>query len=352
MAGVFDPISVRATTFKNRLVMSPMCMYSAIDGVAQPFHFAHYGSRASGGLGLIIVEATGITPEGRISPKCLGIWNDEQVEAFKPITKYIKEQGSVAGIQLAHAGRKASTWANEQISLELGGWETISATDVPFLADERPPIALTIEGIQQAVEDFKKAAERAVEAGFEVIEIHAAHGYLIHQFLSPLCNTRTDEYGGSLANRMRFLCEVITATRNVIPEGMPLFVRISATDWIEEGWTPEDSVILANTIAPLGVDVLDCSSGAIIPNVKIPVEPLYQTFLAEKVKAESSLLTGAVGLITDAHEAEIIIREKRADFVILGRELLRNPFFALEAAHELGAVTEWIPQYERGKWRN
>lgn len=350
MATLFDALTIRSITFKNRLVMSPMCMYSAKNGVAQTFHLAHYGSRACGGLGLILVEATGITPEGRISPRCLGIWNDEQVAAFQPITQFIKEQGSVAGIQLAHAGRKASTWENKQLSLEQGGWETISSTNIPFLPEERAPKALSVEEIQEVVNDFKKAAKRAVDAGFEVIEIHAAHGYLIHQFLSPLCNTRSDEYGGSIENRMRFLCEVIQAVRSEIPEGMPLFVRISATDWHEQGWTPEDSVILANTIAPLGVDVLDCSSGAIIPHVKIPVAPLYQTFLAEKVKHESPLLTGAVGLITNAEEAESIVQEKRADFVFLGRELLRNPYFALQAAHQLGAETDWIFQYQRGKW--
>lgn len=351
MSHLFDPITVRALTFKNRIVMSPMCMYAADNGMPNNFHLVHYGTRASGGTGLIMVEATGITPAGRISPKCLGIWNDEQVAAFKPITQFIQSQGSVAGIQLAHAGRKASTWLNEQLSLEKGGWETISSVNVPFLAEERAPKALSKEEIKEVVIDFQKAAKRAIDAGFEVIEIHAAHGYLIHQFLSPLCNTRTDEYGGSLENRLRFLCEIITAVRTVIPEGMPLFVRISATDWHEKGWTPEDSVVLANTIAPLGVDVVDCSSGAIIPHVKIPAGPLYQTFLAEKVKKESPLLTGAVGLITQVQEAESILHEGRADFVFLARELLRNPYFALQAAHELGVETKWIPQYERGKWR-
>ncbi len=351
MSHLFDPISVREITFKNRIVMSPMCMYAAENGLPNDFHLVHYGTRASGGVGLVMVEATGITPAGRISPKCLGIWNDEQVAEFKKITHFVHSQGSVAGIQLAHAGRKASTWGNDQLTLNEGGWETISSSNIPFLPEERAPKALTIEEIQQAVEDFKKAAIRAVNAGFKVIEIHAAHGYLIHQFLSPLCNNRTDAYGGGFDNRTRFLREVIAGVREVISDKMPLFVRISATDWHPEGWTPENSVQLANVLKTIGVDVIDCSSGAIIPHVKIPVAPLYQTFLAEKVKKESAILTAAVGLITTPQEAESIIHEERADFVFLARELLRDPYFALRAAHELQQETNWIFSYERGKWR-
>jgi len=353
MSSVFEPLNIRNITFKNRIVVSPMCQYSAIDGFANDWHLVHLGSRAVGGAGLIITEAAAVSPQGRISPGDLGIWKDEHIEFLKRITAFIEKQGAVAGIQLAHAGRKAShhtAWdGGKSLTENEGAWQTIAPSDIPFAPGEPVPDQMSLVQIRQCITDFATAAQRALDAGFKLIEIHAAHGYLINEFLSPISNKRTDEYGGSFNNRIRLLLEITEATRKVMGYNLPLFVRISATDWIEGGWTPEDSVALAKILKTASVDLIDCSSGGNSPLQKITTGPLYQLSFAEKIKKDANILTGAVGMITNAAEAEQIIKNKQADLVIIGRQFLRDPYFPLHAAKELGNEIKWPVQYERAK---
>lgn len=348
---LFKPITFRNVELKNRIVMSPMCMYSAEEGVANDFHFVHYGSRAQGGAGLIIVEATGVEPRGRITNKCLGIWNDEQALALKKIVDFVHQNSeSKIGIQLAHAGRKGSVSAetNRQMSLEEG-WETIAPSPIPFHHSERIPHELSVEEIKTLVEDFRKAAKRSVEAGFDVLEIHGAHGYLIHQFLSPLSNTRTDEYGGSFENRARFLMEIVDAVNSEITEKQALFVRISGTEYAENGWEITDSVELSKTLKDKNVDLIDVSSGGNINGVTIPLRPGYQVPLAEDVKKNAEIQTGAVGLITSAEQAEEILQNGQGDLIFLAREILRNPYFAVQSSWESGDDCFYPHQYLRAK---
>jgi 2,4-dienoyl-CoA reductase-like NADH-dependent reductase (Old Yellow Enzyme family) len=356
MAQLFTPLTLRGVTLPNRLVVSPMCMYSAQDGFANDWHLVHLGSRAVGGAGLIIQEATAVSPEGRITPADLGIWQDEHLPFLQRITAFIEAQGAVPGIQLAHAGRKASHRSPWQGGTEVapaeGGWPTVAPSALPFIPTETAPQALDAAGIAKVIEDFRAATERAVAAGYKVIEVHAAHGYLLHEFLSPLSNQRTDEYGGSFENRSRLLREVTAAVRAALPEAYPLLVRISATDWVEDGWSADDSVALARELQGLGVDLIDCSTGGNVPKAPIPVGPGYQVAFAARVRQETGLPTGAVGLITDARQAEEIVASGQADLVLLARELLRDPYFPLHAARELGVDLAWPNQYERAKPRH
>jgi len=348
---LFTPITFRNVELKNRIVMSPMCMYSAVKGVANDFHFVHYGSRAQGGVGLLITEATAVEPRGRISDKCLGIWNDEQALALKKIVDFVHENSeSKIGIQLAHAGRKGSVSAetNRQMSLEEG-WETIAPSPIPFHHSERVPHELSVDEIKTLVEDFRKAAKRAVEVGFDVLEIHGAHGYLIHQFLSPLSNTRTDEYGGNPENRARFLMEIVDAVNSEITENQALFVRISGTEYAENGWEISDSVELAKVLKTKNVDLIDVSSGGNINGVTIPLKPSYQVPLAEDVKKTSEIETGVVGLITSAEQAEEILQNGQADLIFLAREILRNPYFAVQSSWKNGDDCFYPHQYLRAK---
>ena len=353
MALLFQPITFRSITLKNRIVVSPMCEYSSIDGFANDWHLVHLGSRAVGGAGLVISEAAAVSPEGRISPDDLGIWKDEHVIFLKRITDFIHAHGSVAGIQLAHAGRKASTnspWrGSNTVSEEKGGWQTVAPSPNPFKNTDPLPKELSITDIKKCVQDFKDAAIRSHAAGFKVIEIHAAHGYLINSFLSPLSNNRTDKYGGSLENRARFLLEIIDAVREVWTEDLPLFVRISAIDWVPGGITIEDSIELVRMIQHKGVDLIDCSSGGVSSEQQIAVGPLYQVPFAHAIKRETGMQTGAVGLITNAQQAEDILANNQADLIIIARQFLRDPYFPLHAARELGHDLTWPVQYERAK---
>ena len=353
MAKLFTPLTIKAVTLKNRIVVSPMCEYSSVDGFANEWHLVHLGSRAVGGAALILTEATAVSPEGRISPDDLGIWKNAHLDKLKTIVSFIHKQGSVAGIQLAHAGRKASFAApwkgGKQLSRESGGWQAVAPSAIPFYPDDTAPEALTKEGIEKVIADFKAASQRALSAGFKVIEIHAAHGYLIHEFLSPLSNQRADEYGGSFENRIRFLLEVTEAIQSVWPKEQPLFVRISATDWAPGGWEEQEAVKLAGILKDKGIDLIDCSSGGLVHTQKIPVGPGYQVPFAKKIKNEKGILTGAVGMITSAEQAEAILEKGEADLVIMARELLRNPYFPLHAAGQLGAETAWPQQYLRAK---
>lgn len=352
MTHLFDPLAIRDITFSNRVFVSPMCEYSSTDGYASDWHFVHLGSRAVGGAGLVLTEATAVVPEGRISPQDLGIWKDEHIEPLARVVRFIHEQGSVAGMQLAHAGRKASTYApgagHGTVPEGEGGWKNVLAPSALRFTDGYPmPRALSIDGIAEIVSAFAAAARRACEAGFRVIEIHAAHGYLIHEFLSPLSNQRTDAYGGSFENRTRILREVVAAVRGAWPEGAPVFVRISATDWIEGGWDIQQSVELARQLKGLGVDLIDCSSGGNVAHAQIPVGPGYQTEFAEQIRREAGILTGAVGMITSAVQAEHILATGQADAVIIAREMLRDPYWPLRAARELGQSISWPVQYLR-----
>lgn len=351
---LFSPFRIRDVTLRNRIAVSPMCEYSSEDGFASDWHLVHLGSRAVGGAALVITEATAVTPEGRISPKDLGIWKDEHVEVLARCVAFIKSQGAVAGVQLAHAGRKASTdvpWRGGKFLMpEAGGWLPIFAPSaIPYYEGNPEPVALDKAGIDSVRRAFVHGARRSLAAGFEVIELHSAHGYLIHEFLSPLSNHRTDEYGGSFENRTRLIREIIADVREVWPERLPLLVRISATDWAEGGWDIDQSVELARIIGPMGVDLIDCSSGALLAGAKIPIGPLYQTQFAERIRKDSGVATGAVGMITTAKEAEGIIAGGRADIVLLAREMLRDPYFALHAAKELGGDVRWPDQYLRAK---
>jgi 2,4-dienoyl-CoA reductase-like NADH-dependent reductase (Old Yellow Enzyme family) len=352
MTHLFDPLAIRDITFANRVFVSPMCQYSSTDGYANDWHFVHLGSRATGGAGLVLTEATAVLPEGRISPQDLGIWRDDHVEPLIRIARFIHEQGSVAGMQLGHAGRKASTyapWAGQgMIPENKGGWNNVVAPSALAFTDDYPmPQALSIDGIKNIVSAFAAAARRACEAGFRVIEIHAAHGYLIQEFLSPLSNQRTDAYGGSFENRTRVLREIVAAVRGSWPEGAPLFVRISATDWIDGGWDIEQSVELARQLKQLGVDLIDCSSGGNAEHAKMPVGAGYQTPFAEQIRGEANILTGAVGMITSPIQAEHIMVTGQADAVLVARELLRDPYWPLRAARELGQPISWPVQYLR-----
>ncbi|GAA3017007.1 NADH:flavin oxidoreductase/NADH oxidase [Streptomyces fulvorobeus] len=363
MSALFEPYVLRSLTIPNRVWMSPMCQYSAEvfgpnAGVANDWHFSHYAARAAGGTGLVLVEATAVSPEGRISPADLGLWNDTQVEAFRRITAFLAAQGSVPGIQLAHAGRKASTerpWRGGG-PIEAGapggeGWLPVAPSPAAYDDDRPAPRELTVDEIGEIVEQFADAARRALAAGFEVAEIHGAHGYLIGQFLSPHSNRRTDAYGGSFENRIRFALQVVDAVRAVWPDELPLFFRISATDWLTEnadderdGWTADETVRLAHELRAHGVDLLDVSTGGLAPRASIPVGPGYQVPFAERVRTEVGLPVAAVGLITDPVQAEKIVTDQRADAVLLGRELLRNPYFARDAARELGGATVPVPE--------
>jgi 2,4-dienoyl-CoA reductase-like NADH-dependent reductase (Old Yellow Enzyme family) len=348
---LFDPLQIRAATLRNRIVVSPMCEYSSKDGFANDWHLVHLGSRAVGGASLVFTEASAVSPEGRISPQDLGIYKDAHIENLARITRFICEQGAIPGVQLAHAGRKGSTlrpWdGSGAIPESKGGWVPVAPSAIPF-SDEYPmPAALDLSGIRAVVKSFADAARRACEAGFGAIEIHAAHGYLLHEFLSPLSNQRTDSYGGSFENRTRLLCEVITAVRHVWPESAPLFLRISAADWIEGGWDLEQSLHLAELAGPLGVDLIDCSSGGLAPGAKIPIRPGYQVPFADEIRRRTGLLTGAVGLITTASQADMILREGKADVVLLAREFLRQPYWPLQVARELGFPCSWPAQYLR-----
>ncbi len=353
MSHLFLPLTIRGVEFKNRIVVSPMCQYSSLDGFANEWHLVHLGSRAVGGAALVMTEATAVSPEGRISPGDLGIWKDEHISFLKRITSFIEAQGSVAGMQLAHAGRKASHHApwlgGKRLSPSEGGWETQAPSALAFAEGEPMPHELSLEEIKEIVQDFKDAALRAENAGFKVIEIHAAHGYLIHEFLSPISNGRKDQYGGSFENRCRLLLEIAEAIRTVWPQHLPLFVRISATDWVEGGWSKADSIQLAKMLRQAGVDLIDCSSGGNVPHAQIPVAPLYQVPFAESVKKACGILTAAVGLITTPEEANAIVEENRADLVFLGREMLRDPYFPRRAADALHVPVSWLPPYERAK---
>ena len=348
---LFDPFPIRSLKLRNRIVVSPMCEYSSTDGFANDWHLVHLGSRAVGGAALVFTEATAVVPEGRISPQDLGIWKDAHMEPLARITHFIREQGAIPGIQLAHSGRKGSTlrpWDGEGlIAPSDGGWTPLAPSAVPFASNYATPSSLDEAGIRSVVKAFAAAARRALAAGFQAVEIHSAHGYLLHEFLSPLSNQRTDEYGGSFDNRTRALREVVIAVREVWPENLPLFVRISASDWVEGGWDVEQSVELARLLAPLGVDVVDCSSGGLVPNAKITLGPGYQVPFSEAVRRGAGIPTGAVGMITSPQQADDIIREGRADLVFLARELLRDPYFPLHAARELGVSTAWPAQYLR-----
>ena len=352
MAHLFDPLAIRGISFPNRIFVSPMCEYSSSNGYASDWHLVHLGSRAAGGAGLVLTEATAVLPEGRISPQDLGIWMDDHIEPLARIVRFIHGQGSFSGMQLAHAGRKASTWrpweGSGAIPESAGGWKKVVAPSPLCFADNYPmPQALSTHGIQEVVSAFAAAARRACEAGFRVIEIHAAHGYLLHEFLSPLSNQRSDAYGGSFENRTRMLREVVDAVRKVWPERAPLFVRISGTDWVDGGWDIQQSVELARQLKPLGVDLIDCSSGGNVSNAKIPVGPGYQTPLAEQIRREAGIMTGAVGMITSPPQAECIIAEGKADAVLLAREFLRDPYWPLHSARELRQTVSWPVQYLR-----
>ncbi|HEY6955265.1 MAG TPA: NADH:flavin oxidoreductase/NADH oxidase [Flavisolibacter sp.] len=353
MANLFQPLKIRSLELKNRIVVSPMCQYSSIDGFANDWHLVHLGSHAVGGASLVLFEATAVSPQGRITPHDLGIYKDEHIAFLERIADFIKGQNSIPGIQLAHAGRKAShhrPWdGNAALKENEGAWTTEAPSSIPYKDGEPIPHELTRDEIKKTVADFKRATLRAIEAGFEVIELHGAHGYLIHEFLSPLSNQRKDEYGGSFENRARFLLEITDAVREVWTDEKPLFVRISASDWVEGGWDIEESVELAKVLKTKGVDLIDCSSGGNSPGQKISLGPLYQTPFAERIKKEAGILTGAVGLITTTEQCESIISKQQADVVILARQLLREPYFPLHAAHDLGVDVPWPPQYDRAK---
>ena len=352
MPRLFEPLPLRDVAFPNRVFVSPMCEYSSDDGFANDWHFVHLGSRAVGGAGLVMTEATAVTPEGRISPQDLGLWKDAHVDMLSRIVRFIHEQGSVAGIQLAHAGRKASThrpWSGSgRVDERDGGWSNVVAPSAVKFTDEYPqPAALSADGIQSLVQAFVAATRRALTAGFKVIEIHAAHGYLIHEFLSPLSNVRADAYGGSFDNRVRLLCEIVAAVRREVPDRLPLLVRISATDWVDDGWDVEQSIELARRLRALGVDLVDCSSGGNVAQARIPIGPGYQVPFAARIRSEAGIPTGAVGLITSAAQADHIVTTGQADAVLLAREMLRDPYFPLRAARELEQPISWPAQYLR-----
>ena len=356
MAELFQPLTLREITLRNRIVVSPMCEYSSVDGFANDWHAVHLGSRAVGGAGLVFTEANAVTADGRISPADLGIYSDAHVDELARIGRFVKAQGAVFGTQLAHAGRKASTPApwdgGASVSVADGGWLPVWGPSAVAFSDESiVPEALTEAGIAGIVKAFADAAVRSEAAGFQVVEIHGAHGYLMHEFLSPISNRRTDRYGGSFANRARFALEVVEAVRRVWPERFPLFVRISASDWVDGGWTIEESVELAQALRTRGVDLVDVSSGGTSPIAQIPLGPGYQVPFAARIRRDAQIATGAVGMITEARQAEQILAEGSADLIFIARELLRDPYWPLHAAHELGANVAWPKQYLRAKPR-
>ena len=348
---LFTPFRLRSLEFSNRIGMAPMCQYSARDGFAGDWHFAHYAARAQGGAGLILLEASAVTPQGRISNGDLGLWKDEQIDGLKRIVDFAHSQGAHVGIQLAHAGRKASMSipfnGEHLLSDAEGGWQTIAPSAVPFSETYSTPLALDFAGIDAVVDAFVQAARRALQAGFDVVEIHAAHGYLLHQFLSPLANQREDAYGGSFENRARLPLQVVDAVRAVWPQHLPLLVRISATDWAEGGWNADESVGLSRLFREHGVDLVDVSTGGMIPNAKIPVAPGFQVEFARRIRREAAIPTAAVGLITEANQANAIVEQGDADLVLLARELLRDPYWPLHAASVLGESASWPVQYLR-----
>jgi len=351
---LFSPLTIRGVTLKNRIAVSPMCQYSSVDGKATDWHLVHLGSRAIGGASLVIMEATAVEAIGRISPDDMGIWSDDHIEPLQRITKYFKDwTTAVPGIQLAHAGRKASTqtpWKGRKfLNKDEGGWDIVGPSPIPFNEGYQTPHELSEREIESIIQSFRLGAKRALAAGFRVFEVHSAHGYLLHSFLSPISNQRVDKYGGSLENRMRLTVAVSEAVRNVIPEDLPLFVRISAVDYIEGGWDIEQSVQLAHKLKEVGVDLIDCSSGFVSPQGMPDEKPLFQVAFAEQIKKEAGIMTGAVGKITTAEQAEKIVEDGSADLVLLARASLRNPYWALDAAKEMDVEVDWAPQYLRGK---
>jgi 2,4-dienoyl-CoA reductase-like NADH-dependent reductase (Old Yellow Enzyme family) len=349
---LFSSLKIRDVTLRNRIIVSPMCMYSSDDGFANDWHMVHLGSRAVGGAGAVITEATAVTADGRISPQDLGIWQDAHVEPLARIFRFIAQHGAIPGIQLAHAGRKASTappgMGGGPVSVADGGWSPIYApSPIAFTDSWQTPRAMTADDIIRVTTAFGEAAQRLLAAGGQIIELHAAHGYLLHEFLSPLSNRRTDDYGGSFDNRIRVVLEVTDAVRRVWPERLPLFVRISATDWSDDGWTIEDSIALARRLRERAVDVIDCSSGGNLPQAKIPVAPGYQVPFAERIRCDAGIMTAAVGMITAAAQAEQILHNGQADAVIIARQLLRDPYWPIHAALELGAPIHPPVQYQR-----
>jgi 2,4-dienoyl-CoA reductase-like NADH-dependent reductase (Old Yellow Enzyme family) len=352
-SALFTPLGLRDVAFRNRVFVSPMCQYSARDGVPGDWHLVHLGSRAVGGAGLVLAEATAVAEDGRISPGCTGLWTDAQAAAFAPIAAFVAAHGAVPGVQLAHAGRKASTalpWLGGGPLLPgQGGWPTVAPSAVAFGPGHGTPRTLSVTDIARLVAQFAEAAERAARAGFRLVEIHMAHGYLLHEFLSPLSNRRTDGFGGNLENRARFPLQVVAAVRAAFPAALPVFVRLSATDWVEGGWDLAQSVQLARWLRDAGVDLLDCSSGGLVPDAKVPVGPGFQVPLAAAIRRDAGIPTGAVGLITDARQAEAIVAAGEADAVFLARQLLRDPYWPLHAAHDLGADVPWPDQYLRAK---
>ena len=353
MSRLFSPFTLRELTFRNRIFVSPMCQYSSKGGIPTDWHMVHLGSRAVGGAGLVMVEATAVSPEGRISPDDSGIWNDEQAAAFAPIARFIRTQGAVPGIQLAHAGRKASTdipWKNgAPLALDNGGWQPVAPSPAPFAPGYPEPTELTHDALKTVCSRFVDAAHRALGAGFQVVEIHMAHGYLLHEFLSPLANRRTDEFGGTLENRILFPLSIAREVRQIWPQELPVFVRISANDWVEGGWELAQSIELSRRLKELGIDLIDCSSGGLLPQAFVPFGPGFQTPFATAIRQQVGIATGAVGFVTQPAQAEQIIATGLADAVLLAREMLRDPYWPLHAASSLGVDIPWPPQYERAK---
>ena len=353
MSKLFTPLQLRSVPLRNRIFVSPMCQYSSKDGVATDWHLVHLGSRAVGGAGLVMVEATAVSPEGRISPSDSGLWNDDQAAAFGPITRFIAEQGAVPAIQLGHAGRKASTLPPWQgggvVSIADGGWQPVAPSPLPFGPGSPQPLELNRSDLKRVCTDFAESARRALQAGFQVVEIHMAHGYLLHQFLSPLSNRREDEFGGTLENRLRFPLQVARRVREIWPQELPVLVRISATDWVDGGWDLDQSLQLCHRLKDLGIDMIDCSTGGLVPDAVIPAGPGFQTPFAARVREEVGIATGTVGMITSPVQAEQIIANGHADVVLLARELLRDPYWPMHAARVLRAEHVWPVQYERAK---
>jgi len=351
MPSLFDPFGSRSVTLSNRIVVSPMCQYSSTDGFATDWHLVNVGARAVGGAGLVFTEASAVTAEGRITPEDLGIYLDAHVEMLSRIVRFVHSQGSAAGAQIAHAGRKGSTqrpWdGNDGVPPEQGGWQPVAPTDAPFNATYPVPRALRADEIPGIVDAFRQAAKRALAAGYDVLELHGAHGYLMHEFFSPLSNTRTDQYGGSFDNRIRLCLDVVDAVRAAWPERLPLWLRISATDWVPGGWDIDEAVELARRVRDRGIDLVDCSSGGLSAKQQIAAKPGFQVPFAERVKREAGIPTGAVGLITKAAQADEIIRNGQADCVLLARQMLRDPYFPMHAAQELGVTFQWPAQYLR-----
>jgi 2,4-dienoyl-CoA reductase-like NADH-dependent reductase (Old Yellow Enzyme family) len=353
MSYLFEPLEIRSLRFRNRIFVSPMCQYSSDDGMPRDWHLVHLGSRAVGGAALVIVEATAVAPEGRISPYDSGIWSDSHAEAFQRITAFVKSQGAAVGIQIAHAGRKASTdvpWrGGKPLSPEAGGWQPVAPSSLPFADGYAKPHELSEREIDEVVGCFAEAARRSERAGFDVVEIHMAHGYLLHEFLSPLSNRRSDRYGGDLSGRLRLPLRVAAAVRETFPANLPVFVRISSTDWVEKGWDLEQSIVFARELQRAGIDLIDCSSGGNVAGASIPIAPGYQVPFAAAIRKEAGIKTGAVGMITDPNQAEQLIARGDADAVLLGRELLRDPYWPLRAAKALGVDVSYPVQYERAK---